>query len=205
MHRFLLTLMAFCICVVTNAQSDSHPGYYYDISGQKISGIITFQPGENYIGIRTEGNAKFDKVDIKNISSVILNYGGTTTDSLPVLTIKNSEKHRYLAKPYFATPTVSFYYRTITLYRPTTGTGYMSPYQVEMIMYKEGNTTYELTKGNYIDVLSKAFVNDPKLVAHIRNKEFDFKHLYEMFHEYHRDTFGKEPETIKLDSSGLVK
>lgn len=204
MRRFLLTLMAFCICVVTNAQSDSHPGYYYNISGQKISGIIAFQPGEKYISIRTDENGKDETVYVKDISSVIINYGGTAIDSLPVLTYNNSEKHRYLAKTYFATPTVSFYYRTITLYNRMTST-FVNSYQVEMIMYKDGNTTYELTKGNYIDILSKAFVDDPKLVARIQNKEFSFKNLKDIFAQYHHDIHHTEPETIKLDSGGLVK
>jgi|SRR5581483_2872726 len=226
MRRFLLTLMAFCICIVTNAQSNSQTGYYYNLSGQKISGIITFQPGENYIRIRTDENAKNEKVDIKEISSLVVNYGGMRSDSLIVLTKNNDEKNRYFAKSYFVTPAVNFYYRykmlhsggtdVTTIMRGSSTSNALTTttrvtnmpvtsYQVESIMYQEGNTTYELTRGNYIEILSKAFANDRKLVARIKNKEFGFKHLEQIFKQYRHDIFNTGAETIELDSSGLLK
>ena len=55
-------------------------------------------------------------------------------------------------------------------------------------MYQEGNTTYELTKSNYIDVLSKAFADVPDLVKDIQNKKYKFKQLGDIFYKYQTQT-----------------
>jgi hypothetical protein len=71
-------------------------------------------------------------------------------------------------------------------------------------MYKDGNTTYELTRGNYIDVLSKAFADVPEFVKRVRHREFKFRELSQIFEQYRhaRSKHNDEPITIKLDSAG---
>jgi len=50
-------------------------------------------------------------------------------------------------------------------------------------MYLYGNTTREVTKADYIDVLGKAFADDSALVQKIQNKGFKFKELDEIIDE----------------------
>ena len=134
-------------------------------------------------------------------------YGGLTgNDSLTVLTENNKENERYFAKFFFVTPTTRFYNRYIgtsgggipsmtslsvpnstnngshNITRWSTSARYFGTEQITM--YQDGNTTYRLTKSNFIEVLSKAFADVPDLVQQIQNKKFKFKQLGDIFYQY---------------------
>jgi Ran GTPase-activating protein (RanGAP) involved in mRNA processing and transport len=55
-------------------------------------------------------------------------------------------------------------------------------------LYLDGNTTREVTKANYIDVLSKALADDVALVQKIQNKGFKFKELDDIVDEYKQES-----------------
>ncbi len=207
MRRILIIAIVLLICYKSNAQSskDYREGYFYDLSKQKITGLVIFEPNWDYIRFKRNSEADAEKIKIKDLSAV-----GTSMrvgiDSLTVLTEDNKENKRYFAHFILATPTARLYYKYITyssggggmnmVIRPanmnangtTIGwtnsnyTKYSNSYK--FTMYQDGNTTYKLTKSNYIEVLSKAFADVPDLVKRIQNEEFKFKQLDEIITEY---------------------
>ena len=207
MRRFLIFLVVLLFAASAKAQPYVK-GYYYNISGQKISGLIKFMPNWDYIHIKADQNASSDKVKIKDISSIVMMYGGLTgTDSLTVLTEDNKENKRYFAKFHFATPVTKFYSKfesvssggapsmsTLSNVPSSTGGGSHSIthwsnssvyYGTEQLtMYSDGNTTHELTKKNYIEVLSKAFADVPDVVQQIQSNKYKFKQLGDIIIQY---------------------
>ncbi|HTE02186.1 MAG TPA: hypothetical protein VK668_23015 [Mucilaginibacter sp.] len=211
MRIILLFFIALFICYSTNAQSskDYREGYYYNLSKQKITGLVIYDPSGDYIRFKPNNDAKAEKIKIKEITAV-----GTSMrvgiDSLTVLTEDNKENKKYFAHFILATPTTRLYYKYIT-YRTNSGgpnmiivpantnangttikwtnsNTYYSSESYKFTMYQEGDTTYKLTKSNYIEVLSKAFADVPDLVKRIQNKEFSFKKITNLFYEYRTQT-----------------
>jgi hypothetical protein len=214
MRKILFILIALFVSYHAKAQwfKTYNAGYYYNTSGQRISGIISFQPYFDLIYFKTNKDARSEKIKIKEIGSVVVKYGGLTgTDSLTVLTEDDKEKKRYFGEFLFATPTIRFYHKflktssggpqltqSVTInssargsqpsfspsFRVTNSPYYSSTRQLTMYQDANGNSTFELTKKNYIEVLSKAFADVPDLVQKIQNKEFKFKLLNEMMNWY---------------------
>jgi hypothetical protein len=207
MRGILLFFIALFICYSANAQSskDYRDGYYYSLSNQKITGLIIFEPSWDYIRFKPNSDANAEKIKIKDISAV-----GTSMrvgiDSLTVLTEDNKENKRYFAHFILATPTTRLYYKYITYggggggpnmtIRPAnmnangTTIGWSNSNASnyaglsKFVMYQNGNTTYKLTKSNYIEILSKAFADVPDLVKRLQNEDFKFKQLDEIIREY---------------------
>ncbi len=146
------------------------------------------------------------KIKIEEVRAVV-----TRADSLTVMTEDNKPSKKYFAQVMIATPTMHLYYKYkfmhwgpgptmaigVTPVMGATGTAprfantlswkgpsgqYPSTKQVPM--YQEGNTTFELTKSNFITVLTKALADVPDLVQRIQNKEFKFALLEEIVNLY---------------------
>ncbi|HVW13331.1 MAG TPA: hypothetical protein VHB54_05910 [Mucilaginibacter sp.] len=190
------------------------PGWYYDNSGQKISGLIDFIPYRDRIYFKKDRNASSEKISIKDIKAVVIPHedinGSQVPDSLTVLTEDNKEDKKYFAKFFCTSPTNRFYYKfrvyssggtpnmtsitRSTAANPTptsTITWRNSPSYsgtMQLIMYQDGDSTFELTKKNYVDVLSKAFADVPDLVLKIQDKEFKFKNVNQIFQQYKSQT-----------------
>ncbi len=179
-------------------------GYYYDKDGQRIIGLIKFVPYLTKIVFKTDKDAKKQNVDIDDIKAVVVK--GWMSDSVIVLTKDNKDRKRYFAKPLSLINTARFYLK----FESKNGTsppdikiggvansnspGFHNTYTTvpgqsfttnkRLIMYQDGNTTYELKKGNYIEVLSKAFAEYPDLVKQIQNKEYKFKDIEAILVKY---------------------
>ena len=209
MRRILTIIIVLLISYQSRAQSSNgyHEGYYYDLSKQKVVGLVNFDPSSDYIRFKSNNKAKGEKIKITDISAM-----GNGADSLIVLTEDNKDNNRYFANFILATPTTRLYYKyikpgivvggvpTMTIGPANThangttiGWTYSnSPYYSSLqkfVMYQDGNTTYKLTKRNYIEILSKAFAAVPDLVKRIQNKEYKFKQLDDIITQYkQRDT-----------------
>jgi hypothetical protein len=219
MRTILTILITLSFGIRVNAQWDAsyRTGYYYNISGQKIVGFIDCRPELGMIYFKTDKDAKkYEKVRIKDISSVIILHGGYVgAETIPVLTEDGKPNKRYLAKFFFASPANRFYYKFLKIsYGGTAGLTTLSnvpssssnalhsinmvstsprgSYNDRVVMCSADSTTYELTKKNYIEVLSKSFADVPELVQQIQNKEYKFKQLYEIIKLYRSKTAYKE-------------
>jgi hypothetical protein len=224
MRRILLFFIALFICYNTNAQlfKSYNEGYYYNTSDQKISGLISSQPSKDCIYFKPNKDARSEKITIKDIKALVI-LTGRSKDSLNVLTEDNNENKRYFATFFTSTPYMRFYNKIVVAnfggtptmsIRPassnangttiawTTSRSYSE--NVQIIMYRDGSTTYELTKKNYIDVLSKAFADDPDFVQKLQHKKIKFNNPYQIFEEYKHARIKNQniPVTIKLDSAG---
>ena len=206
-----MILIALCVANQIKAQN-FYKGIYYNNNGQGTPGLIEIMPGRDYIKWKTDEKGHTEKIDISGINAVVITYSELAgPDSLVVLTEDSKETKRYFAKFRFATPNTRFYSKlevvsfgggpTMTtlsnvpnstnngvhsITRWSNSPGYTGTEQV--IMYSDGNTTHELTKGNYIEVLSKAFADAPELVKQIQNKEYKFKHLGDIINYYRNHT-----------------
>jgi hypothetical protein len=200
MKNFVLLLIAFFICSFAEAQSDA--GYYYKISGEKVSGFVNYAFGRNFIIYKADKYAASEHINIREVSSVVV-INGDSKDSVTVLTENGHERKRYLAELYLATAVTHFYHISGSSYyggvptrsnsapnAPNNGWSMSRAYRssYEYFTYSDGNTTYRLDKGNYIKALSKAFADLPDLVTRIQNKEWKFKHIEDIFNIYRNQT-----------------
>jgi hypothetical protein len=193
-----ITLLVLCCCGLISACSNKlfHNGYYFDNDGKKVSGLITFQPSGDNFYYKAAKDADKEKIKLENIKALVM-VRLNENDSLTVLTEGGNVNKKYFAKTIAVTPTTHLYYKfksissgggmTMTQnpapsFGPPSSTSHitynygwrMSPSYdaTQMIpMYQDGNTTYQLTKGNFIKVLSKAFADVPDLVQQLQNKK----------------------------------
>lgn len=204
MHRILLILLSLLIYTTGKSQpaKSYKEGYYYNLNGQKIAGLISFKPADNRIHFKTDRDARAEKILIGEIKAVVLTEG--ETDSLVVLSEEGKENKKYFGKLLAATPTTKFYDKfyfyngggmnmTIVGMPTTNSTGSQPAYHDTMVwknspgysgmltivMYDDGYTTYPLTHKNYTDVLSKAFANSPEIVQEIQSGKVKFRNIQE--------------------------
>lgn len=210
MRKTILIFIALFISCATQAQifKTYKEGYYYNTSGQKVTGVISFLPYKDHIFFKPDKDGSSEKIHIEDITAVVISR--PMHDSLTVMTEENKENKKYFAKFLFASHTTKFYHKFRAYSSggtPTMGlqavpnmgsTGSQPAFHnnivwstspsysgtMQIAMYQEGNTTYEITKNNFIEVLSKAFADAPDLVQRIQNKEFKFKNLDNIFVEY---------------------
>ena len=206
MHKAFLLLIGVLFCVPAKAQRANtyKDGYYYTNSGQKISGLISFNPYEDRIHFKSNESAKSEKIVITDIKTMIIS--GPEADSLIVLSEDNKENKKYFAKFIVGTPTRRFYYKfhmhisgggptmTIGGAADNSSQGYHNTYTwsnpsgysntVKYLMYQDGDTTYELTKKNYIEILSNAFTDIPDFLHEVQSKGFKFKNVDGMLSRY---------------------
>ena len=209
--RKTILLALFCFTLSAKAQKVFNSGYFYDNDGKKVRGLITFVPSDDKFYYKAVKTADAEKIKIEDIKALVL-VRLNENDSLTVLTQDGKDSKKYFGKVIAVTPTTHLYYK----FKSTTSGGMMisqspsynsmgnggshitnnyswqmSPYYSSskaVPMYQDGNTTYELTKGNYIEVLSKAFADVPDLVKQLQNKEFKFKELDKILSEYRSRT-----------------
>lgn len=194
MRKNLLIAVIMLFSIAAKAQP-YREGYYYSSSGQKISGLISMTPSDTKIHFKQNKDARSEKIKIEDIKAIVLI--GLINDSLTVLNEGKKDNDKYFSKFFLASPNTRFYLKyqayhgggmpTLTTtglntYRWTTSRSYYGT--AEITMYEDGDTTYELTKKNYIEVLSKAFADVPELARAIQNKEFKFRELNKIFIQY---------------------
>ena len=51
-------------------------------------------------------------------------------------------------------------------------------------MYEEGGSTYEITRGNFIQILSEAFTDQPQLAQDIKDKKYKYRSVIWLLDEY---------------------
>jgi hypothetical protein len=212
MYKFLLLIFSIALTLPAKAQifKTYRPGHYYDNSGKKIIGLMDFNPYSYRFFFKPDANGSSEKIKIDQVSAVVARRG----DSLTVMTEDNKPNKKYFAKFWMATPTMRFYYKykfipgpgpsMSIVTSPVSGargssqslsntltwqqSSSLYPSTKMIPMYQEGNTTFEITKSNFIEVLSKAFADVPDVVKRIQNKELKFKNLEETFSEYRNKT-----------------
>jgi hypothetical protein len=210
MRKFLFILMILAISSRIYAQQSEYlEGYYYNTSGQKITGLLKFSPAWSLLHFKANKEASSEKIRIKDISSVVmLTDVPPGKDSLAVLTEDNKSSKLYFGKLMQETPVTKFYYKYYEIH--SGGMPSMTSYNVpnstnngshsithwsvsaiysgtgRMIMYQDGNTTYELTKKNFFDIITKAFADQPFLVQQIQSKRDTYKDLNDIFERYRR-------------------
>jgi hypothetical protein len=196
MNKVLLLPLLLLLSIAAQAQDKYFlPGTYYTPSGEKVTGLIYIgTPTAVHLFFKSDENAHFKKIAIADIKAVVIPL---RNDSLVVVTEDNKDDKKYLAEFWCATPVTTFYFKIREDFHPGNpdvalgGPVSKSPGSVLkkfIPMYLDGNTTREITKANYIDVLSKAFADDPALVQKIQNKGFKFKELDEIFDEYKQES-----------------
>jgi hypothetical protein len=211
MLKLLIFVFALFLCLKVAAQSDEFsPGYYYDGNDQKNIGLIQIDPTADYLKFKKDSAGKSEKIKIENIKSVIMITGFPRgNDSLAVLQDGNSKSNKYFGKLIVVTPNTALYNKFMDLRfggapnmsvynvpnsRNNTGShaiirwsmSRVYTYSRKLIMYQDGNTTRELTKKNYIEVLSKAFSDQPYLVQDIVNKRYKFDQVNDPIERYWR-------------------
>jgi hypothetical protein len=217
MYKACFVLLSLLLCISSKAQifKEYHDGSYYTLAGQKVTGIISVLLYKDRIFFKADKDASSEKIMINDIKAIIISY--PDADSLTVLTEDNKDDKKYFAKFLFATPTTRFYYKfrehnvggapTMTIGgAPNSSAGSQPAFHntytwshsasysgtMQIPMYLDGNSTHELTKKNYVEVLSKALADVPDLVQKIQNNEFKFKELDEIFDEYkQQSTYSK--------------
>jgi len=189
---FIVPLLLF-VYISADAQSFL-PGSYYTPSGEKVTGLIFIPGNRTLIVFKKDDDAKREAIKLNDLKAVVI---PALTDSLVVVTEDDKDDKKYFAKFLFATPVTTFYYKIREQFHPGNPDVPLgapvakSPGEVMRKMtpmYLDGNTTRELTKANYIDVLARAFADDPGLVQKIQNKEFKFKELDDIFDEYKQES-----------------
>ena len=196
MKKVLLVPLLVLVSIAAAAQDEYFlPGTYYTPSGEKVTGLIYIgSPTAVHFFFKSDENAHIKKIAIADIKAVVIPMHN---DSLVAVTKDNKEDKKYLVNFWFATPVTTFYYQIhirLTAGNPDVGLGAPVSRSSGSVnsnlvpMYLDGNTTREITKANYIDVLSKAFADDPALVQKIQNKAFKFKELDEIIDEYKQES-----------------
>lgn len=187
----------FMLSIIVKAQ-DYSKGYYYNISGEKISGLINFSPARDYIRFKTEERASDIKVKIKDIGSVVFPDGVFGSDSLTVMTEDKKPDKRYFAKLEATTPVRKFYLKFVavsgggpsvsSMSTPSGGIHWLPGQSYTLHgrrpMYQDGNTTYELTRNNFVDILSNSFTDAPAMAEEIRKKKYKLDNVIWLLEKY---------------------
>ena len=194
MKKVLLAPLLVLLAIAAQAQQFL-PGTYYTLSGEKVTGLIYIgRPDAVHLFFKSDENAHFKKIAIADLKAVVIPL---RNDSLVTVTEDNKDDKKFLAEFWCATPVTTFYHKIHERFIPgnpdvplgapvSKSSGMVNTNLIPM--YLDGNTTREITKANYIDVLSKAFADDAALVRKIQNKEFKFKELDEIFDEYKQES-----------------
>jgi len=194
MNKVLLVPLLVLLAIAAQAQHFL-PGSYYTPSGEKVTGFIYIgTPMAVHLFFKSDESAHFKKIAVAEIKAVVIPL---RNDSLVTVSEDDKDDKKFLAEFWFATPVTTFYFKTREWFTPGNPNAELgapvskSPGTVNsrsVPMYLDGNTTHELTKANYIDVLSKALADDSALVKKIQNKEFKFKELNEIIDEYKQES-----------------
>jgi hypothetical protein len=193
MYKILVVPLLLLLCISSNAQSTFiTPGSYYTTSGHRITGIIMLEAYHGYLYFKQGDRGSRVKVDIDTLKAVML---PAEADSLVVVTEDGKNNRKYFGKFLFATPTTTFFYKFRQLnydgikWGVNDGEKTLGQTETKFIpMYLDGNTTRQLTRGNFVDVLSLALADDAALVQKIQNKELKFHDLDTIFDEYKQES-----------------
>lgn len=190
--RYSITLLLLCIITFNaNSQSDKYfkPGYYYNLKGEKKSGLIANLPLIEYVFFKTDQEAKKVKIKFDSIAAVVIDH-----DSLVVLNYENYEKR--LCNLVAVTPTCKIFCHHTIRFRdggtipgfPRNAAGAMqsrtSLTNSSIYIYQKGEVGYAFTRGKYKEILAEAFAEFPDLVKKIEDKEIKYTDLNKMIAEY---------------------
>ena len=210
-HITVLALLLFSHSVA-NCQffKTYKTGYYYSPSGQKVVGLISSMAFTKDIFFKTDKAAKSVKINIEDLKALVITESTSGYDSLTVMAEGEDGNKKYFAQFLFSSPVTKFYYKFKNNDRPgvptmTTGItsnpsargsspSFSNTYSwkasgshsglLEIIMYSKGNTSFELTKRNYIEVLTKAFADSPSHVSQLKNNDVKYKNIEEFLGSY---------------------
>ncbi|SER44051.1 hypothetical protein [Pedobacter rhizosphaerae] len=208
MKRFSLLLVCSFACLFAQAQLFTTPffkGAYYDLQGIKHTGLLYFTPISATLRFKEKEEDKVQKIDIALLQSIVVNG---SKDSLVVLSYEGKVERKYLGKLIATSPVRKFFCK----YEPVGGGSPMmsigatanpgargsSPsfsntytwssrnyYGLKTVyMYEEGNSTYELKRGNYVEILSRDLSDKPELVKLIADKKLRYGDLGSIFERY---------------------
>lgn len=207
----IIKWIGLMICLFLSVRSDAQyyaKGRYYDLAGNKTIGLIKLYPDEDRLLYKADEKAPKVKVKIKDISAVIIEHSLTEPDSLIVMTEDNKPNKQYFARLVAVSPVRSFYlkYHSVhvggvpsmtsmttqsaatgaytTTNRWTSGGSRSFAGEEAQAMYQEDNTTYELTRSNFIQILSEAFTDQPQLAQEIKDKKYKFKSAIALLERY---------------------
>jgi len=217
-NSVILILLIFLVSSIKAQEpKDFKFGHYYNLNGEKISGFLYCPPNLNSIVFKLDNETPKETISLDKIQSVVL---AASKDSLVVKTEENKLNKKYLATLVARTPERNFFckyriytsggaqsmsmsaaptmaasggraiYSNANSYSTTAGVTSVE----ETYMYEEGNTTYQLTKKNYIGILSKAFADNPILIKQFQSKYLGFEDLGLIFKKYNED---KKTNTTK--------
>ncbi|MEO3403889.1 hypothetical protein AAFN85_08295 [Mucilaginibacter sp. CAU 1740] len=203
MYKTFLLLSLTILTLSAKAQTSTRyvPGYYFDNDGKKFTGTIKLNAFNDWFFFKAQPGPLSEKIKIEQVSAVV-----TNDDSLTVMTEDNKVNRKYFAKLRLATPVMRFYYKykfnhfgsgpsmvinsgpgssggvsNNISWKPGSG---IDPSVNPILMYADGGTTFELSKRNYIEVLSKAFADAPEVVTLIQDKKLKFQNVDEIFGRY---------------------
>lgn len=212
MRKSIILLFLVFMGIGASAQSikDFRYGHYYTLENKKVDGFLYCPPTLNSVIFKQDNETEQITIGLDKIRAIVL---ANSKDSLIVKTEGGKEKRKYLATLVASTPTRNFFckyrvYSTIgsqsmsmsaapTMYE-SGGRGlygnagsFSSTSGVtsveETYFYEDGNSTYQLTKKNYIDVLSKSFADNPVLIKQFQSNYLGFNDLGLIFKKYTED------------------
>lgn len=211
MRTILLTLCILSVTVTAKAQLFARkykPGYYYNLEGQKITGLLSFEVYRDEIRFKEDKEAKARDISLDQINAVITLE--PKKDSLVVLSEDGKNNKRYLGKFIVATPVTKLYYKFKSYSSggaptmsygasPNMGSRGSAPAFTttmnwsssamysgvqNILMYEENGTTYEINKGNFVETISKTMADNAEIVAQVKAKKLKFKHLDQIMEQY---------------------
>jgi hypothetical protein len=200
MKRIILLLLFLMLKITVFGQflKSYKPGYYYNNSGEKITGLISVFPYDTRIVFKKTKDSSSRKIKIAELKAVVI--VNSVNDSLCVMTEDGKDDEKYFAQLDLTTPTMKFYnkfYEFNVGGVPTMTTGavantgftgsqpaFHNTYKwtsssygatLRYIMFGDGNTTHKLTKENYIEVMGKAFADCTELISMLGKSIINFQ------------------------------
>ncbi|HEY9001330.1 MAG TPA: hypothetical protein VIM89_08245 [Mucilaginibacter sp.] len=212
MKTLFVAVLAFLIVCLCNVKSEAQlpknyqSGCYYDTSGVKHTGLIDFNVsyGNFYdkINFKTSDSAKNQKIPVAAVKSVLIDSNPDTIHVYTEWDTATYARTQYFGQFCVSTPSTRIYSRVHLKYKANgydvssmSGSGRISwtheggygstaSADIQYLYEIDGSLTLPLYRSNYKEVLTKAFADDPELVAKIKNKTLKFPDLKQIIEEY---------------------
>jgi hypothetical protein len=185
MHKLLLLLIISFISFTAKAQVSLvgkwTPGCYYDTNNTRVCGEIKwnvparniFKGAGDHIQFRTSDTVKKEKISTDKIRAFVIK-----ADSFVVS--HNAELESYPILQVLLNNPVKLYISNRTGQHPNS-----SPYlQVRYFYGENPDNVAELSRGKFIEIMSKIMADNKGIVQAINNKEYRYGKIDELVKQY---------------------
>ncbi|MDB5128441.1 hypothetical protein [Mucilaginibacter sp.] len=202
MRKILLLLCILSITITAKAGlfwKQWIKGAYYNLKGQKISGLVSWYPpkGSNkktvYIYFKQDKDAPETKISTDDISAFITDKDDDGMIDSFTISKNPLFEHKPVVQVISSKNDLKLYESDVSaLKAQATGigaTGFQSTMVIEATYYYGPNidNLTVLDKNNFMEIMPKIMVNKPEAVARIKNKKLRFKDIDNLFYFYKYD------------------